>query len=205
MALWRVYCTTLQWCHNERDGVSNRQPHDCLLNRLFKCCSKKTSNPRVTGLCAGNSPVTGEFPAQRASNTEFVFHLMTSSNVVGTIGTQEIWHCEECTVQHYSDVIMSAMASQIASLTIVCSTVYSSAVQRKHQIPASLAFVRGIHRWPVNSPHKEPVTRNLFSIWWRHHGYTSRSDDLCQYTGTTPWTHDVIITSLLRQNDVILT
>ena len=61
-----------QWRHNERDGVSNHQPHDCLLNCLFRRRSKKTSKLRVTGLCAGNSPVTGEFPAQRASNTENV-------------------------------------------------------------------------------------------------------------------------------------
>ena len=58
---------TLQWRHNERDGVSNHQPHDCLLNGLFRRRSKKTSKLRVTGLCAGKSPVTGEFPAQRAS------------------------------------------------------------------------------------------------------------------------------------------
>ena len=57
------------------------------------------------------------------------------------------------------DVIMGPMVSQIASLTIVYSTVYSSADQRKHQSSASLAFVRGIRRWPVNSPHKWPVTR----------------------------------------------
>ena len=58
----------IKWRHNERDGVSNHQPHDCLLNRLFRRRSKKTSKLRVTGLCAGNSPVTCEFPAQRASN-----------------------------------------------------------------------------------------------------------------------------------------
>ena len=66
------------------------------------------------------------------------------------------------TVMHYGDVIMSAMASQITSLAIVYSTVSSGADQRKHQSSASLAFVRGIHRWPVNSPHKGPVTRKLF-------------------------------------------
>ena len=60
---------------------------------------------------------------------------------------------------HYSDVIMGAMASQITSLTIVYSTVYSSADQIKHQSSASLTFVGGIHRWPVNSLHKWPVTR----------------------------------------------
>ena len=57
---------------------------------------------------------------------------------------------------------MSAMASQITSLPIVYSTVYSGEDQRKHQSPVSLAFVRGIHRWLVNSPHKGPVTRKLF-------------------------------------------
>ena len=63
---------TLQWRHNGRDGVSNHQPHHCLLRRLFGCRSKKTSKLRVTGLCVGNSPVTGEFPAQMASNAKNV-------------------------------------------------------------------------------------------------------------------------------------
>ena len=57
---------------------------------------------------------------------------------------------------------MSAMASRITSLTIVYSTVYSGADQRKHQSSASLASVQGIHRWPVNSQHKGPVTRKMF-------------------------------------------
>ena len=61
---------TFQWRHNGRHGVSNHQPHDYLLNRLFRRKSKKTWKVSVTGLCAGNSPVTGEFPAQRASNAE---------------------------------------------------------------------------------------------------------------------------------------
>ena len=69
----------LQWRHNGRNSVSNHQPHDCLLNRLFRRRSKKTSKLRVTGLCAGTSPGTGEFPAQMASYTEKSFHLMTSS------------------------------------------------------------------------------------------------------------------------------
>ena len=65
---------------------------------------------------------------------------------------------------HYNDVIMSAMASQITSLTIVFSTVYSDADQRNYQSSASLAFVRAIHRWPVKSPHKCPVPRKMFSF-----------------------------------------
>ena len=63
---------------------------------------------------------------------------------------------------HYGDVIMGAIASQITNLTIVYSTVYSDADQRKHQSSTSLTFVWGIHRGPVNSPHKWPVTRKFF-------------------------------------------
>ena len=63
---------------------------------------------------------------------------------------------------HYKDVIMGAMASQITSLTIVYSFVYSGPDQAKHQSSASLAFVRRIHRWLVNSPHKGPVMWKRF-------------------------------------------
>ena len=80
----------LQWRHNERDGVSNHQPHDCLLNGLFRHRSKKTSMFRVTGLCDGNSPVTGEFPSQTASNAENVsiwYVTMVSQKPV------PMWNC----------------------------------------------------------------------------------------------------------------
>ena len=66
----RKHSDALQWRHNEHDSVSNHQPRDCLLNRLFGRRSKKTSKLRVTGLCVGNSPGAGEFPAQRASYAE---------------------------------------------------------------------------------------------------------------------------------------
>ena len=88
--------------------------------------------------------------------------------VDGSIGDPfniwQLWHdtspsmCEN----HYYVDIMSAMASQITGLRIVYSIVYSDAGQRKHQCSASLAFVRGIHRRPVNSQHKGPVTRKMF-------------------------------------------
>ena len=64
--------TTLHWRHNGRGGVSNHQSYGCLLNRLYRRRSKKTSKLHVTGLCAGNSPVTCEFRAQMASNAENV-------------------------------------------------------------------------------------------------------------------------------------
>ena len=69
---WISMNDTLLWCHNGHDGVSNHQHHDCLLNRPLRRRSKKASKLRVTSLCAGNSPVTGEFPAQMASNAEDV-------------------------------------------------------------------------------------------------------------------------------------
>ena len=67
---YREHTPALPWRHNGHDGVSNHQTHYYLLNGLSRCRSKKTSMLRVTGLCAGNSPVTGEFPAQMASNVE---------------------------------------------------------------------------------------------------------------------------------------
>ena len=73
LQLWDLlYLFSLQWRNNEPDGVSNHQSHDCLLNGLFRRRSKNISKLRVTGLCAGNSVVTGEFPAQMASNAENV-------------------------------------------------------------------------------------------------------------------------------------
>ena len=64
-------------------------------------------------------------------------------------------------LEHYNDVIMSAMVSQITSRTIVYPSVYLGVDQNKHQSSASLVFVKGIHHWPVNSPHKGPVTRKM--------------------------------------------
>ena len=65
-------------------------------------------------------------------------------------------------VPHYSDVTMSAMASQITVISTVCSTICSGSHQRKHQSSASLGFVWGIHQWPVDSPHKGPIMWKLF-------------------------------------------
>ena len=83
---------------------------------------------------------------------------------------------------------MDAIASQITSLTIVYSIVYSDADQRKHQSSASLAFVRRIHRGPVNSPHKWPVTRKMFPF-----------DDVIMTTAIPPW-H--VLTSKLNMTTV---
>ena len=96
---------------------------------------------------------------------------MSSWTVIGIIAwkptSQQIespwwltWKSYENT--HYNDVIMGMIPSQITSLTIVYSAVYSGADQRKHQSSASLAFVQGIHQGPVNSLHKWPVTLKMF-------------------------------------------
>ena len=82
-----------------------------------------------------------------------IFHVLTPRFATS---------CERELSWHYDDVIMSAIAAHITSLTIVYSTVYPGADQSKHQSSASLAFVCGIHRGPVNSPHKWPVTRKMF-------------------------------------------
>ena len=73
-----------------------------------------------------------------------------------------LYNLQQANWFHYNDVIMTTIASQITSLTVVYSTIYSDADQRKHQSSAPLAFARGIHRGPVNSPHKGPVTRKMF-------------------------------------------
>ena len=80
------------------------------------------------------------------------------------------WPTRPKNSRHYNDVIMGTMASQITSLTIFYSTVYSDADQRRHQSPASLAFVRGIHRW---IPAQMASNTENVSIWWHHHGDTS--------------------------------
>ena len=72
---------------------------------------------------------------------------------------------------HYSDIIIGAMASQITGMLTVYLIICSGAYQRKHQSSVSLAFVRGIHWWPVNSSHKGPVTRRMFTF-----------DDVVMYT-----------------------
>ena len=76
--------------------------------------------------------------------------------------TRGMWKLLCQYVQHHNDVIMGEIASQISNLTIVYTAVYSGADQRKRQSSASLAFVPGIHRGPVNSPHKWPVARKMF-------------------------------------------
>ena len=114
---WRPYCpggdelNPLRWRHNDHAGVSNHQPHGCLLNRLFRRNSKKTSKLRVTGLCAGNSPGTGEFPAQMASYAENVsiwwrhhavetHHMQWHANRENKGAGDTIWPTRDTVINH---------------------------------------------------------------------------------------------------------
>ena len=96
--------------------------------------------------------------------------ILTRGSGVGFRGgvrhalSQVKWTRSQPMWEHYCDVIMGAVAYEITSLTIAYSTVYSGADQRKHQSSASLAFVWGIHRGTVNSPHKWPVTLEMFPL-----------------------------------------
>ena len=88
---------SLRWRHNGCDSVPNHQPRECLLRRLIRRTSKKTSKLRVTGLCAGNSPETGEFPAQMASNAENVsiwwrHHVLNTFVHIHVTGTTQQTH-----------------------------------------------------------------------------------------------------------------
>ena len=114
-----------------------------------------------------------DFPTQRDQSSDaesvsiswrhhVIMPLLESSKRIPKHRPQQQMFAWKKTGFHYCDVIMGAVASQITSITIVYSTVYSDADQRKHQSSASLAFVRGIHRGLVNSPHKCPVTRKMF-------------------------------------------
>ena len=98
-----------------------------------------------------------------------IFHSCLNYNKIGSETAIEgkvrmSNHIPQLRMVNYDDVTMGAMESQITSLTIVYSTVYSDADQRKHESSALLAFVWGIHRGPVNSPHKWPVARKMFPL-----------------------------------------
>ena len=107
------------------------------------------------------------------------------------------WHW---TRFHYDDVIMSTLASQIISLTIVYSTIYSGADQSKHQSSASLAFVCGIHRGPVNSTHKWPVTRKMFPFDDVIMGFFQLKDwYICQWSGIS-WITKLFVANWSRRH-----
>ena len=154
-------CLNITCCKN---SYNSRVGESLLFGTMFNLFYKATLMPwHANDFCINDDTlwwetiaVAGGFSAQVASNVEFWRWLVVSLNTFrGVVNRRSMrWH--------YDDVIMGAIASQITSLTIVYSTVYSGADQSKHQSSASLVFVWGIHRGQVNSPHKWPVTRIFF-------------------------------------------
>ena len=122
--------------------------------------SASTSVFLMQGISLRKCSITGDFTMVMNST----FHVnKVSALIINNWRAELCLHCCFTVLffLHYSDVIMSTIESQITGVQIVCSIVCSGADQRRHQHSASLAFVRGIHRWPVDSAHKGPVTRKI--------------------------------------------
>ena len=156
---------SLQWRRNGCDGVSNHQPYDCLLNRLFRRRSKKTSKLCVSGLYAGNSPVTGEFTAQVASDAENVsiwwrHHVLALSHR-DRINLHWIISTTLSISIPFSGSVMATFLPQKRTHATIhpknyahgSHFVHDDVIKWKHS-PRYWPFVRGSHQPPVNSPHK---------------------------------------------------
>ena len=128
------------------------------------------------------------------SNGVIVMRLLWCQwHVLEVHGQIPLVQCHNKTHIHYNDVIVTMMATQIISLTIVNSTVYSGADQRNQQSFASLAFVLGIHRWPVNSPHKGPGTRKMFPFYDVIMLSTNRMHIVCDAINIVTWSSLIIV------------
>ena len=127
--------------------IALETPQPCTISLIYRC------------MCSMATAIDRSVTYGRGSDSK-----QTPSHVYVITYNGFLWHASAhpCPNFHYNDVIMGSIVSQITNLTIVYSDVYSGADQRKHQSSASLAFVRGIRRGPVNSPHKGPVTRKMF-------------------------------------------
>ena len=147
------YCGDESTDNYRHNGNLNIGKTHCPLTDFMWNCTRADVSNRIT-ICSSNFLMpSGNKPLPESMLTQMYVairrHLATMS-------------FDLCVELHYSDAIMSVMASQITCLTIVYSTVYSGIVKRKHQSSASLAYMRGIQRWQVNCPHKGPVTRKMF-------------------------------------------
>ena len=107
---------------------------------------------------ANNDPVSIRIKYQTITTFK-VTNNHSISTLEGSLQLREMSY-------HYSDIIMSMMASQITGISIACSSVCSGTDQRKQKISVSLAFVRGVHQWLVDSPHKGPSNAENVSVWW---------------------------------------
>ena len=121
-------------------------------------------SPTLLALCGENPSVSSGFCALGIYSNLAQVYIYLENHKSTRASMIMVWHPSghSYVCLHYDDVIMTMLASQITSLAVVYSIVYSGVNQRKHQSSASLAFVREIHRGPVNFPHKWPVTRKMF-------------------------------------------
>ena len=145
---------SLQWRHNEHNGVSNYRRPDCLLNRLFRRRSKKTPKLHVTGLCEGNSPVTGEFPAHRTSNAINFSIWWRHHHTIVVFVTLSFdipmwWVLQAASNSRSESHGFAVIIKYFGSIKLG----HDDVIKWKH-FPRCWPFVRGIHRSPVNSPHK---------------------------------------------------
>ena len=150
------------WRHNGCDGISNHQPHECWLNRLFRRRSRKTSMLCVTGLCAGSSPVTGEFPPQSASNAENVsiwwrHHACCNSarvplciRILSLIFTPE----QDLFLWDLDNELTNPLWYGFQSVGFGAHIRIPSTTWWRYHFPRYWPFMRGIYRSPANSPHK---------------------------------------------------
>ena len=137
------HCSKKSQCENTEEGVKATS----MGKRKYSISPEICTRFCCALLCCGYAIV----------HNEFTWSIYPYSS-----GLLRCHSASEVSLMHYDDVIMDSIASQTTSLTIVYSTVLSGADQSKHQSSASLAFVWEIHRWPVNFPHKWPVTRKMF-------------------------------------------
>ena len=174
---------TLQWRHNEHNGASNNRRLDGLRNRFFRRRSKKASKLRVTGLCERNSPVTGDFPTQRASNAKnasiwWRHHKLYHSKRIFLSMTIAVIRPMACWSITFTCSRKKILVSKCIARSIVTSSPerkqrlfyvhYDDVIKWKH-FPRYWPFVLGIHRSPVNSPHKGQwrgaLMFSLISAW----------------------------------------
>ena len=143
------YTYTLQWRHNGRYSVSIHQPRDCLLNLLFRRRSNKTSKLRVTCLCEGNWPVTGEFPAQRARNAKSVsFDDIIMYNV-----NSQLKRVARTGIQHEGGIEIVARLSGYLTSDIVSRVHYIPFVKYIHNVcrPFCLGYMSNHLKWSISS------------------------------------------------------
>ena len=143
--LYLALTGTLQWRHNGLDGVSKHQPYHCLLSRLFGRSSKKTSKLCVTGLCAGNSPGTGEFPTQMASNAGNVSIWWRHHATMGCL----LWFVLENGKCYNGSALYIVQGTKYTRILVqqLMQTIIDENIKTLHY----WAFLTKIHRLPVYS------------------------------------------------------